>query len=107
VIPVGDTDKISNLRFDGCSDIDIEADPLAGASIEKECQKSNSISDRTKFYLSLGKTKVVATYYNVMPIIQRNRALYYRKPRYEQILIISIGVLTFIFFILLFIMLAQ
>jgi len=105
VIPVGDTDKISNLRFDGCSDIDIEADPLAGASIEKECYKSNSISDRTKFYLSQGKTKVVATYYHVMPIIQRNRALFQRKPRYEQILIVSIGVLSLIFFILLFIML--
>lgn len=107
MIPVvGEGKPVSNLRFEG-EDIDIEAGPLSGVGTQKACCEMNSIMDRTKILLGHGKTKVIASYDYIIPIIERKNAQFQKKPRYEQILIIAIGALISIFFILLFVMVGQ
>jgi hypothetical protein len=108
MIPVAERDAVSDLRLDssarGFGELgDIEAGRFKTG---KEFDKTNSISDRTKVLLGHCKTKALAVYAHVLPIIERQRADFRRKPKYERILIIGIGALFSLFLILLCVMIS-
>jgi hypothetical protein len=108
IIPVSERDAISDLRLDNSArGYGVLGDIEAGQfKTGRELDKMNSISDRTKVLLGRGKTKALAVYAHVLPVIERKRADFQRKPKYERVLIIGIGALFFIFFLLLCVMMS-
>lgn len=123
MIPVVEREDISVMEFDVVTmdgaELDIEAGQLSmvrsidrvGSSTSKrnraEQDKTHSISDRTKIFLDHSKTKVLAVYDSLLPILERKRKEFQEKPRSEQIIISAIGSLSFLFIILLLILVAQ
>jgi len=108
MIPVGERDAVSDLRLDNSARGFGELGDIEAGQFEtgREFDKINSISDRTKVLLGRGKTKALAVYAHVLPIIERQRADFQRKPKYERILIIGIGALFSIFLILICVMMS-
>jgi len=110
MIPVieGEGEDISILKFDvsarNVEDDDIETGRTGN---KKGIEQRSSIASHTRGLLAHGKMKAIELYDYLLPIIQRNKKEFQRKPRYEQILIIAIVSLFFIFVILLFVMLSQ
>mmetsp|Transcript_17153 Transcript_17153/g.39618 ORF Transcript_17153/g.39618 Transcript_17153/m.39618 type:complete len:554 (-) Transcript_17153:17-1678(-) len=110
LIPVGRNEDVSALPLEG-----VEHDLEAGRYTSKPKRKSlrqsfmsaESIPDQTKLLLSNSRTKVIVAYTHLQLIIAQKRAQFHGKPRYEQILIVSIAALSMLFIILVLIMFTQ
>lgn len=110
MVPEDEDEDVSDIEFHRTNadpqDIDIETGHLC-SKMKVEDEKISSTVDRTKILLSQGKAKAVALYDQILPIVIQKRMEFHQKPMNEQVIIIAIGVLSTIFFILLFIMVAQ
>jgi hypothetical protein len=115
MIPVGEREDVSVLNYDvsarGIRDVesrevDIETGQFRTLKEREKRISATSISDETKALLFRVQTKVIAAYDYMLPIIERKKIQFQRKPKYEQILIISIAAMSSLFLILLFIMIS-
>jgi hypothetical protein len=125
IIPIVDREEISVMECDVKSTVDVELDietgqHLLGGSIGNgvedafcsstyrvEKSKTGTISDRTKILLDSSKIKAKAAYESLMLFLVRERKEFEKRPRNEQLVISAMAALSFIFVVLVLVMIVQ